>query len=132
MARDGIDGRVERVGGRELQPGEHDRRGRQQLGVADLGDVTRRSLLASTDDDSLALSAHLQFDDDDAAEDDLEARTEYVDTGRSTSTSDPISELGSAELDRDGDVVRMELDLEPSYHVLDLMLGNEAYFACNA
>ncbi len=103
-----------------------------ELGVADLGDVTRRGLLASTDDDTVALSARLQFDDDDAAEDDLEARTEYFDTGRSTSTGDPVSDLGQAELDRDGDVVMIELDLEPSYHVLEMMLGYDAYFACNA
>jgi len=116
---------------RDLGCGGHSKE-QLELGVADLGDVTRRGLLASTDDDTVALSARLQFDDDDAAEDDLEARTEYFATGRSTSTGDPVSDLGRAELDRDGDVVRIEFDLEPRYRVLEMMLGYDAYFACNA
>ena len=71
-----------------------------------------------------------QFDDDDAAEADLDARKDYVENGQSARTGQPVSDLGSADLEQDGAVVAMELDLENPATGRRIAFESDAFFAC--
>ena len=102
------------------------------LGVADLGAFVATGLFTSTDDEGTAVSARLQLDSEGAAEADREARADYLANGQSISSAEPVAELGSAELDLDGDVVEMALALEPSVDAEYLLFSKDAFFACNA
>lgn len=70
------------------------------------------AFLATTDGDGVDEVVRLQHADDDAAEQDLEARRTYLEEGAMIGTGEPFAEIGSAELERDGAVVHADLDLD--------------------
>lgn len=54
----------------------------------------------------------LQFEDDDAAEDDAEARETFLDEGSSPVSGVPYNEFGSWDVEADGDQVRIDIDYD--------------------
>ncbi|HET9423614.1 MAG TPA: hypothetical protein VFO49_20920 [Nocardioides sp.] len=54
----------------------------------------------------------LQFDSDEAAEDDAAAREEFLDEGSSPVAGVPYSEFGSWKIEADGDQVRIDIDYD--------------------
>ncbi len=87
---------------------------------------------SSGDGDDVTTSGRLVFGDDDAAESDLDARETFLADGRSLRTAQPISDLGSAELEQDGSVVTMEIDLESPRVGRRMALDGDAFFACTS
>jgi hypothetical protein len=102
----------------------------EQAGVGELGTPTALGFFVRGDGEDAASSGRLLFDDDDAAESDLDARKGYVEDGRSVISADPVSDLGSAELEQDGSLVTMELDLENPKDGFVMAQQADAYFAC--
>ena len=62
------------------------------------------------DDEDVRLA--LQYDSDDAAKEDLEAREALVEDGVDPVTREPFADLGDFELERDGDLVLIDEDFE--------------------
>lgn len=92
-----------RAGGRPLPEqvsGEYD----------DLGRPDARALFVSADDPKVLLA--LQYDSEDAAEDDLEAREDLIDDGVDPLAVVPFDQLGDFELDQDGEFVLIEEDFD--------------------
>ena len=54
----------------------------------------------------------LQFDSDEAAEDDAQAREEFLEDGTSPVAGVPYSEFGDWEIEADGDQVRIDIDYD--------------------
>ena len=77
---------------------------------ADLGHPQARALFVSDSEPAAVLI--LQYDDEGAAEDDLDARQQFVDDGMDPRSARPFEELGSFELEQDGDLLTIEQDLE--------------------
>ncbi len=105
----------------------------QTTGAADTGDLGTPDALGyfvSGDGDGAATSGRLVFGDGDAAESDLDARETYLADGVSLRTAQPIADLGSAELEQDGSIVTMELDLERPPAGRRMALDGDAFFAC--
>ncbi len=87
----------------------------EQLAAAsdELGDIrtpSHTAFLISGEDSEQ--SARLEFSDDDEAEADLDARRTYLEEGVLLATRQPFADVGSAELERDGALVKVGLDLE--------------------
>lgn len=101
----------------------------ERLGLGELSAFDAAAYFLGTDDDEPVETGVLRFPDEEAAEADLDAREAYLADGDSLVTQEPVSELGSAELEQDGDLVRMELDLEPGAG-LKSYVQFDAFFAC--
>lgn len=77
-------------------------------------------------------SARLQFADDDTAEADAAARQELLDEGVSVRTARPFSEYGTADVQHDGSVVVVDLDLEPADIGREMAQTRDTFFLCGA
>ena len=110
--------------------GHGDAEATEASGVGRLGTPEALGYFVSGDGDDVTTSGRLAFGDDDAAESDLEAREAFLADGRSLRTAQPISDLGSAELEQDGSVVTMEIDLESPRAGRRMALDGDAFFAC--
>lgn len=97
-------------------------------GATSLGSPVRTALLVTGDD--AEVSARLEYADDDAAEADLEARRTYLDDGTLAATGEPVSSLGSFDLDRTDAVVRVALDLERPGSAVDVAQQGDGFLAC--
>lgn len=76
---------------------------------ADLGRPTARALFVSHDD---VVDLALLFDDEEAAEDDREAREALVERGVDPLSLRPFEDLGDFDVRRDGDLVIVEEDFD--------------------
>jgi hypothetical protein len=76
----------------------------------DLGRPEARALFVSGDDADVRLA--LQYDSEDAATDDLEARETLVDDGVDPVTREPFDDLGDFELEQDGDLLLIDEDFD--------------------
>ena len=72
----------------------------------------------------------LQFEDDDAAEDDAKARGEFLDEGSSPISGVPFSEFGSWDIEADGDQVRIDVDYENPQDVSALVPRGDYLSVC--
>ncbi|KAA1426030.1 hypothetical protein [Nocardioides antri] len=81
---------------------------RQRAIYDDLGRPEARALLVYGEDPEVLLA--LQYDSDDAAEDDVAAREDLVQDGVDPITAQPFAELGDFDLERAGDLVLIAED----------------------
>ncbi|MET0525802.1 MAG: hypothetical protein ABWZ91_13435 [Nocardioides sp.] len=84
-------------------------------GIGDLGHPEEVGFFVHGDDaDTRSV---LQFDSDEAAEDDATAREEYLDEGSSPVSGVPYSEFGDWEIEAEGDQVRIDVDYDDAKDV---------------
>lgn len=77
----------------------------------DLGRPEARALFVSGDDDPPARLV-LQYDDGDAAKDDLEARETLIEDGKELRSQRPFDDLGDFSVERDGDLLVIDEDFD--------------------
>ncbi|RHW27525.1 hypothetical protein D0Z08_07500 [Nocardioides immobilis] len=77
----------------------------------DLGRPSARALFISPEQDRDALLA-LQYDSEDAAKDDLDAREALIDDGVDIRTLEPFADLGDFSVEQDGEFLFIETDYE--------------------
>lgn len=75
----------------------------------DLGRPEARAVLVSGGDEVVVA---LRYDNDDAAEDDLEARQALVEDGVDPVTAEPYDELGDFSFERDGELILIDADYD--------------------
>ncbi|MDO9456207.1 hypothetical protein [Nocardioides sp.] len=100
----------------------------EAAGVADLGTPEATAFVVSGDD--AELRARIELEDDDAAEADLDARRTYLEEGDLAATGEPVSDLGSFDLSREGSVVRVDLDLDEPTASLAAAQQQDGFLAC--
>lgn len=100
----------------------------EESGTTALGSPERTALLVTGDD--AEVSARLEYADDDAAEADLAARRTYLDEGSLATSGEPVSSLGSFEVERKDAVVRVTLDLKSPAAAVDVAEQGDGFLAC--
>ena len=93
------------AGDRPLTPEQFEASGLEELGTPE----ERGFFVHGEDGETRAV---LSFDDEQAAEDDADARSDFLDDGLSPVSGVPYSEFGDWEIEADGELVRIEIDYD--------------------
>jgi hypothetical protein len=101
----------------------------EQAGLDGLGTPEATAFFVSGDD--AETSSVLAFADDGAAEADLEAREDYLADGVLLKTRQPIADVATWDLERDGDLVRIDYEYDDPRMAWAAATSSDGFHACN-